>query len=159
MVRKQCHRACSRSLHKLFLLTERPKKDNERLKIDIRPCVDLRKHSSRLSEYEYPLPNICDIIDGIGSIAGSGVRYTTLDLRYGYIRFSIPENHLNWVDFKCKGKLYRFSCAPFSIKPMAEKISRSRTKFSIPWHYFLSILMILSSNHLHYQSISRKSNL
>ncbi len=63
------------------------------------------------------MPRIQDILDRLG-LKGDDVLYTTVDVRYSYFRFQIPESDRDWTVFTWNKLHYRFKCAPFGIKTM-----------------------------------------
>eukprot|EP00171_Calliarthron_tuberculosum_P006806 IDg6806t1 len=105
-----------------------PKKDAKGSKVDIRACVDLRRLNKRLPDNDYPLPKVQDILDEVGSARGPDAIYTTLDIRDGYFRFTIPEENRNYIAFVWRGVHYRFCAAPFEVKPMSAKFQQLMDK-------------------------------
>ena len=105
-----------------------PKKNEHGEKVDVRPCVDLRRLNARLPDIDYPLPRVQDVLDAVGSATGPSAMFTTLDIRDGYFRFPIHEDDRNWIAFCWKGKHYRFRAAPFGIKLMSAKFQQLMDK-------------------------------
>lgn len=96
-----------------------PKKDNNGLKIYVRPCLDLRSLNKIIKDVQYPLPKIRDILDHVGSVAGEDAIFTSLDIIWGYFHFKVRESSRNYLAFMWDGLHYRFTCAPFGVGIMA----------------------------------------
>ncbi len=126
-----------------------PKKDAYGNKVDIRPCLDLRLLNPKLPDIDYPLPRIQEILDRLGSVEGSEVLYSTIDIRDSYFRFRIEESDRNWIAFKWKNKHYRFTCAPFGIKTMTSQFQMVMDKIfaEIPFvAVYVDDIVVFSKN-------------
>jgi len=111
-----------------FALVVVPKKDAYGRKIDRRLCIDLRPLNPRLTDIDYPLPNIKEILDSVGSFTGTDAVYSTIDIRDGYHRFNVEPADRNWLAFRWNRVHYRFTCALFGIKAMTALFQRVMDK-------------------------------
>ncbi len=135
----------------------RSQKGRIRQKVDVRPCVDLRKLNARLPDLEYPLPPIQCILDSVGSTSGPGAIYTTLDIRDGYFCFPIPLEDRNWIACQWQGVHYRFCAAPFGKRTMSAKFQQLMDKIfnKMPFVavYIDEVVIFSNSQHEHVEHI------
>ena len=118
------------------------KKNNE-----YRMCIDYRRLNDCTIREKFPIPNVCDTIDGLG-----GAKYfTTLDLYSGYYQLSIHEEDRHKTSFVCEYGQFEFNRLPFGLVNAPSAFQRTITAIFNEIHFdflliYLDDLIIFSKS-------------
>ena len=77
----------------------------------IRFCVDYRKLNQVTRKDRYPLPQVCDVVDGM---QGAGI-FSTIDLRSGFHQIQVDPKDRKKTAFICHKGLFEFVRMPFGL--------------------------------------------
>ena len=90
---------------------------------ETRFCVDYRRLNKVTVKDSYPIPNIEEILDNLGSAQ----YFTTLDMKNGFFQVEVEENSRQYTAFVCTNGLYQFKRLPFGLCNNPSTFSRIMT--------------------------------
>ena len=93
------------------LLVDKPKDTKRAGKPIYRFCVDYRRLNSVTKKNSHPLPNITEVIDGLG---GAKI-FSSLDLKSGYWQIPLKPEDMEKTAFTTGDALYEFTRVPFGL--------------------------------------------
>jgi hypothetical protein len=137
-------------------LTLAAKKDAEGKKTLWRVCLDPRPLNKHLSDDNYPLPLITDILH---HLFGNAI-FSTIDLTQVYHRLPIHEEDQPLTAFMHKGTQYMFKKAPFGLKPLSSLFQRGMNRIlgDLPFLCnFIDDIVIFSRNRTEHAKHVKKS--
>ena len=94
-----------------ILLVDKPKDTKRAGKPIYRFCVDFRRLNSITKKNSHPLPNITEVIDGLG---GAKI-FSSLDLKSGYWQIPLKKEDMEKTAFTTGDALYEFTRVPFGL--------------------------------------------
>lgn len=123
-----------------------PKPDNT-----LRFCVDFRLCNQIVERDNFPLPNIDDALDSLGT--GKPKYFSTLDLASGYWQIGVEEESKNKTAFITQDGLYEFNVMPMGLSNAPATFQRAMQEVlrGLHWKFVLIYLddVIVFSNSFH----------
>jgi hypothetical protein len=122
-------------------------------------CVDYRKLNAVTKKHSYPLPQVTDLIDSLGTKEGKKKYYSQLDLASAYWSVKVNEEDREKTAFVTKQGLFEWKVMPFGLCNAPATFQRlmdalfGSAKFKYVVVYFDDIVVFSDSFEEHLQHL------